>query len=107
MGRIPSGLQTSVRWPFVLSFGKKRPGRNAAWCREAAKEKGPASREYPWTRVDIAITTERAGVKGWIAFASEVRATAQGSTEEEAKANLSALLQWYPELLKSHGQSPR
>lgn len=37
-------------------------------------------------RVDIAIAVERAGVKGWSALASEVRATAQGSTEEVAKA---------------------
>jgi predicted RNase H-like HicB family nuclease len=50
-------------------------------------------------RVDIAITTERAEDKGWIAFAPEVRATAQGSTEDEAKANLRALLEKYPDLL--------
>lgn len=66
---------------------------------------GEETGEYPWTRVDIAIAAERAGVKGWIAFASEVRATAQGSTEEEAKANLSALLKRYPDLLKFYGAS--
>lgn len=38
--------------------------------------------------MDIAFTTERADEKGWMAFALEVRATAQGSTEVEAKANL-------------------
>ena len=57
--------------------------------------------------MDIAIAAERAGVKGWIAFTSEVRATAQGSTEEEAKANLSALLKRYPDLLKFYGASAR
>ena len=91
----------------MLSFGREAPCRNAASCREAAKEKGLRLGEYPWTRVDIAITTERAGVKGWIAFASEVRATAQGSTEEAAKANLSALLKRYPDLLKLYGASAR
>jgi len=35
--------------------------------------------------VDIAMTTERADEKRWIAFAPEVRATAQGATEGEAK----------------------
>jgi predicted RNase H-like HicB family nuclease len=55
--------------------------------------------------VDIAITTERADEKGWIAFAPEVRATAQGATEEEAKANLKALLQRYPDLLDEPRQA--
>lgn len=45
--------------------------------------------------MDLAITTERAGDKGWIAFAAEVRATAQGPTEAEAKQNLRALLDRY------------
>ncbi len=49
--------------------------------------------------LEIAITTERAGDKGWIAFAPEVRATAQGATEDEAKANLRSLLERYPDLL--------
>lgn len=49
--------------------------------------------------VDLAITTERASDQGWIAFAAEVRATAQGATEEEAKRNLRALLERYPDLL--------
>lgn len=49
--------------------------------------------------MELAITTERAGDKGWIAFAPEVRATAQGSTEQEAKQNLRALLERYPDLL--------
>lgn len=57
--------------------------------------------------MDIVITTERAGVKGWIAFASEVRATARGSTEGEAKANLSALLKRYPDLPKFYGATAR
>lgn len=50
--------------------------------------------------MEIAITTERADEKGWIAFAPEVRATAQGSTEAEAKENLRALLARYPDLLE-------
>ncbi|HEY8655359.1 MAG TPA: hypothetical protein VIN34_01320 [Candidatus Limnocylindria bacterium] len=50
--------------------------------------------------MELAITTERADDNGWIAFAPEVRATAQGSTEAEAKGNLRALLQRYPDLLE-------
>jgi predicted RNase H-like HicB family nuclease len=50
--------------------------------------------------VELAITTERAGENGWIAFAPEVRATAQGSTEADAKDNLRALLARYPDLLE-------
>lgn len=50
--------------------------------------------------MEIAITTERADEKGWIAFAPEVRAMAQGSTEDEAKQNLRALLERYPDLLE-------
>ncbi len=49
--------------------------------------------------MELAITTERAGDKGWIAFAAQVRETAQGSTEAEAKQNLRALLERYPDLL--------
>ena len=49
--------------------------------------------------MEIAITTERSDDKGWIAFAPEIRATAQGATEVEAKTNLRALLQRYPDLL--------
>lgn len=49
--------------------------------------------------MELAITTERAGDKGWIAFAPEVRAIAQGSTEAEAMQNLRALLERYPDLL--------
>ena len=49
--------------------------------------------------MEIAITTERADDKGWIAFAPEIRATAQGANEVEAKTNLRALLQHYPDLL--------
>jgi predicted RNase H-like HicB family nuclease len=55
--------------------------------------------------VEIAITTERVEDKGWIAFAPEVRATAQGSTEDEAKQNLRALLQRYPDLLEEPRQA--
>ncbi len=55
--------------------------------------------------LELAITTERADDKGWIAFAPEVRATAQGATEEEAKANLRALLQRYPDLLDEPRQA--
>jgi len=49
--------------------------------------------------MEIAITTERADDKGWIAFAPEIRATAQGATEVEAKTSLRALLQRYLDLL--------
>lgn len=55
--------------------------------------------------MDLAITTERAGEKGWIAFAAEVRATAQGSTEAEAKQNLRGLLERYPDLLDEARQA--
>lgn len=55
--------------------------------------------------LQIAITTERADNKGWIAFAPEIRATAQGSTEKEAKANLRALLERYPDLLDEPRQA--
>lgn len=55
--------------------------------------------------MEIAITTERADDKGWIAFAPEVRAIAQGSTEEEAKANLEALFKRYPDLLDEPRQA--
>ena len=55
--------------------------------------------------MDIAITTERADENGWIAFAPEVRATAQGSTQEEAKANLEALLKRFPGLLDEPRQA--
>ncbi len=55
--------------------------------------------------MEIAITTERAGDKGWIAFAPEIRATAQGATEDEAKANLRALLERYPDLLDEPRQA--
>ena len=55
--------------------------------------------------MEIAITTARADEKGWIAFAPEVRATAQGASEEEAKANLRALLQRYPDLLEEARQA--
>ncbi len=47
----------------------------------------------------LAITTEEVKGKGWIAFAPEVRATAQGKTKDEAKANLLELLNTYPDLL--------
>ena len=50
--------------------------------------------------MELAITTERAGENGWIAFAPEVRPTAQGSTEADAKDNLRALLARYPDLLE-------
>ncbi len=51
------------------------------------------------SELPIAITTEEVEGKGWIAFAPEVRATAQGATKEEAKANLLTLLNTYPDLL--------
>ena len=55
--------------------------------------------------MELAITTERADENGWIAFAPEVRATAQGSTEEDAKGNLRALLTRYPDLLEEPRQA--
>jgi predicted RNase H-like HicB family nuclease len=55
--------------------------------------------------VEIAITTERVEDKGWIAFAPEVRATAQGLTEDEAKQNLRALFERYPDLLEEPRQA--
>lgn len=67
----------------------KRKGHPYSWVHKAFLE----------AAVELAITTERAGDKGWIAFAAEVRATAQGSTEVEAKQNLRALLERYPDLL--------
>lgn len=57
------------------------------------------------SHVEIAITTERADDKGWIASAPEVRATAQGSTEGEARANLEALLKRFPDLLDEPRQA--
>jgi len=50
--------------------------------------------------MEIAITTEEVVGKGWIAFAPEARATAQGATEDEAKSNLVQLLKKYPDLLE-------
>jgi len=50
--------------------------------------------------MEIAITTEEVVGKGWIAFAPEARATAQGATEDEAKSNLVRLLKNYPDLLE-------
>ena len=55
--------------------------------------------------MELAITTERADEKGWIAFAPEVRATAQGSSPEEAKDNLRALFARYPDLLEEPRQA--
>ncbi len=49
--------------------------------------------------MEIAVTTAEVVGKGWIAFAPEARATAQGATEDEAKYNLVQLLKKYPDLL--------
>jgi hypothetical protein len=49
--------------------------------------------------MEIAVTTEEVAGKGWIAFAPEARATAQGPTEDEAKYNLVQLLTEHPDLL--------
>jgi predicted RNase H-like HicB family nuclease len=49
--------------------------------------------------VPIYITTLETEGHGWIAFAPEARATAQGETQEEAKQNLIDLLLTYPDLL--------
>jgi hypothetical protein len=50
--------------------------------------------------MEIAITREEVVGEGWIAFAPEARATAQGATEDEAKFNLVQLLKRYPDLLE-------
>jgi hypothetical protein len=56
--------------------------------------------------VEIPITTEEVEGKGWIAFALEVRAIAQGDTEDEAKAKLVGLFEKYPDLLDEAKGSP-
>jgi len=65
----------------------------------------PAALPEYLRNVEIAITSGRAEEKGWIAFAPEVRATAQGATEEEAKENLRALFKRYPDLLEEPRQA--
>jgi predicted RNase H-like HicB family nuclease len=49
--------------------------------------------------VKIRYTLEEVPGRGWIARAPDLRATAQGSTNQEAFANLKALVQRYPDLL--------
>lgn len=49
--------------------------------------------------VKIAVTVERASA-GWLAFAPEIRATAQGPTHERAMANLLSLVRAHPDLLE-------
>ena len=49
--------------------------------------------------VTIAVTLIEAPGRGWVAHAAEVRAVAQGATQEEALANLRDLVQAYPEAL--------
>lgn len=49
--------------------------------------------------MEIAITTEEVEGKGWVAFAPEIRASAQGATEDQAKENLKHLIDKYPDLL--------
>jgi predicted RNase H-like HicB family nuclease len=40
--------------------------------------------------------------KGWVVHAPDIRATAQGETKEEARANLQSLIETYPEVLKEY-----
>jgi predicted RNase H-like HicB family nuclease len=47
----------------------------------------------------IYITVVETEGHGWVAFAPEARATAQGETQEEARENLLDLLSSYPDLL--------
>ena len=54
--------------------------------------------------VKIAVTVERASA-GWLAFAPEIRATAQGLTQDEAMANLLSLVQTHPDLLEDVRQA--
>ncbi len=54
----------------------------------------------------IAVTMEEVPGTGWIAHAAEIRATAQGATPEEAKANLLELVREYPELLEDRKGQP-
>ncbi|HUY53828.1 MAG TPA: hypothetical protein VMV23_01560 [Candidatus Nanopelagicaceae bacterium] len=49
--------------------------------------------------VTVAVTLIEAPGRGWVAHASELRAVAQGVTQEEALANLRDLVQTYPEAL--------
>lgn len=50
----------------------------------------------------LRLTIEREEVpgQGWIVHAPEVSATAQGDTLDEATANLTTLIQTYPEVLQ-------
>jgi hypothetical protein len=49
--------------------------------------------------LQIPVSTEEVPGKGWVAYASGVRATAQGATAVEAVENLAALIKQYPDLL--------
>lgn len=49
-------------------------------------------------KIEIAVTLERAE-RGWVAFAPEARATAQGGTEREALDNLISLFEKHPDML--------
>ncbi len=51
----------------------------------------------PREPVTIAFTLIESPGRGWVAHAAEVRAVAQGTTREEALANLPDLVQAYPE----------
>lgn len=53
----------------------------------------------PGEPVTIAVTLIEATQHGWVAHAAEVRAVAQGATQEEAIANLRDLVRTYPEAL--------
>ena len=58
--------------------------------------------------VKVAVTVERVSA-GWLAFAPEIHATAQGSTHDEAVANLLSLVRTHPDLLADvrHAESRR
>ncbi len=57
----------------------------------------------PATKLTVTIRVELEEVpgKGWVAHASEVPATAQGATQEEALANLREVIEAYPEVVQS------
>ncbi len=45
--------------------------------------------------------------RGWIAHATQIRAIAQGATEEEALANFDELVRTYPRTLEEARRAPR
>ncbi len=62
------------------------------------------SRKRHIIRVDYTLE-ELAGGR-WVAHAPDIRATAEGDTQEEAYLNLQALVHRYPEVLDEVKQEP-